>query len=211
MTKTILLAFPLLLMSLASSTISGKSYRFTAAVDDDFENSANWSPDFPGTEIGEEDQVILEESAIFWGESLLIRGGIRVEKKASLKAVQTVIMVTEGGWLDNRGKIEAKSLVSGGVLMNQLWSVLSLDVCRFALTSEAFLLPQSSLLVSTDCYQEGRLDIQGTVRVGRSLYQVGTSSISESALVEVAGDMLMQNESELRYHPQAILLFSERN
>ena len=210
MTFTLARLFSLLILLFSSLTVSAEVYRFTGAESQDFSDPANWEGGFPGIIISEQDQLIIEAPAIFDGPLMIIHGGIRIETRASLTATQSHVQVTPSGWIDNRGTLDVFSLITEGVLMNQAWAFLAATDMSFEQGSENLIQAMSEVRVAGDLTIAGRSSLSGSLYVGNELIQEGELSVSASAVLEVGKGLLMDADTVLYYHPQAILMVGDQ-
>lgn len=106
----------LLLCSIGVSRAT--TYYFSGAEDIRYENPANWSPSYPGFEIGANDCVVFLSEATFSGSDLHIKGKCFVEVGIQLTSKTEGVVVYKNAALHNEGEIYVNFLHNQGAFWN---------------------------------------------------------------------------------------------
>lgn len=107
------------------SISSAQNYTFTGAEDDRYENPANWTPAYPGTEIAEGAVVFIEGTA-FATETLIVNGTLHVAAGSVFEAGENGTLIMRTGKLINDGEFFAASLRNHGTLNNNFAATMQL-------------------------------------------------------------------------------------
>lgn len=100
-----------------------KTYYFLGSSDHDYNNPENWQPSYPGMQISEQDEVIIQSHAFFDGEDLSVAGTLRVELGETLNSPAHGIKIKYQGKLFNEGEIAVRFIENKGKLSNGIYAM----------------------------------------------------------------------------------------
>lgn len=99
------------------------TYTFTGEMDSHYENPANWTPAYPGTEISENSLVFIEGMAIAT-EEIRVSGMLHISLGASLEVAAADLSILSTGKLMNDGELMAATIHNEGMLNNNFAATL---------------------------------------------------------------------------------------
>lgn len=100
-----------------------KTYYFLGSSDHDYNNPENWQPAYPGMQISEQDEVIIQSHAFFDGQDLSIAGTLRIELGETLNSPAHGIKIKYQGKLFNEGEIAVRFIENKGKISNGMYAM----------------------------------------------------------------------------------------
>jgi hypothetical protein len=130
------------------------TYTFTGEMDDQYENPANWTPAYPGTEVAVNDLVFIEGMAVAHGE-IIVNGTFHIATGASLEMDSAKLSIRSTGKLMNDGELLADAVFNAGMINNNF--AASLNVKEYVVAQGAM----TNNLLSAEMVIRGNLNNQG--------------------------------------------------
>lgn len=171
------------------SITTAQTYTFTGAEDDRYENPANWTPAFPGTEIEAGTEVFIEGYAIAT-ETLTINGTLHLAVGAALEARENAVIISNSGKLINDGDVFAASLLNSGTVNNNFAAILELGEYVSEAGSTTNNLMAAEILVSGDMINGGIFNNYSTIVVENGFENTAAFNQMRSADLQVNGTTL---------------------
>lgn len=171
------------------SITTAQTYTFTGAEDDRYENPANWTPAFPGTEIEAGTEVFIEGYAIAT-ETLTINGTLHLAVGAALETRENAVIISNSGKLINDGDVFAASLLNSGTVNNNFAAILELDEYVSEAGSTTNNLMAAEILVSGDMINGGIFNNYSTIVVENGFENTAAFNQMRSADLQVNGTTL---------------------
>lgn len=171
------------------SITTAQTFTFTGAEDDRYENPANWTPAFPGTEIEAGTEVFIEGYAIAT-ETIKVNGTLHLAVGAALEARENAVIISNSGKLINDGEVFAASLLNSGTVNNNFAAILELDEYVSEAGSTTNNLMAAEILVSGDMINGGILNNYSTIVVENGFENTAAFNQMRSADLQVNGTAL---------------------
>lgn len=187
-----------------------QQYRFTAAVDQDYTNPANWDGDYPGLQVPAGATVRLQAAAVLPADSLIIAGQLVIERGVTLQGPQVQIQVLTEGAIRNQGHLHCAHLMTAGMLMNQAGAELTCERAEVSPDGIWMNLVGGDIRISGEFVLRGRVDNFDWMRVDGDLYQYGQINVAAYATLQVSQQLLIGTEADLFYHPDANITLASR-
>jgi len=194
----------ILLQVIFFANCEAKRFYFHGTDNNEYVNPANWSPSYPGIEIGKNDTIIVQSDIQFSGFNLEVKGEIEIVMGASLIAKYNGIIIREGGKLMNEGEMRTKFIDNDGVIDNSVAAAWISDSCinhKYGLINS---LLASEMSIKKGMINEGKWHFSGKCVIMGEFVNEGEIALAHSANLEIKGNYYASSNAKVLKSIQAV-------
>ena len=186
-------------------------YHFVAKADNQYVNPANWSPAYPGVEIGPEDRIFIDDDAVYEGLNLEVYGTIEIALGTTLSSASGELRLRYSGTCNNYGTIRVKGTRIWGSFTNNTSGRIFSSFISIRKEANLSNLPGASFVIQGDLANLGRVLNYGHVSVGNKLILMDHSQFRQIGRAEllVRGGLSADPRSMLEKTPQSYVQIAD--
>lgn len=171
-----------------------EEYFFLASEDYYYENPANWFPSYPGTEISEDEEVVIMSDVYINGFDLKVAGKLKVTLGVKISSVKGNLYVQEGGELDNEGEILVNQVKNQGMLINRISATFYVNdyhALTGAITNNSL---NAQFITVANLVNEGTFHNYSHCKAGKTFVNRASFYQTKNSQLEIAGVIMPEGE-----------------
>ncbi len=188
----------LFMLAFYGITKAQTTYTFTGEMDERYENPANWTPTYPGTEIADGSIVFIEGAATA-NTNLLVKGTLHIAVGASLLIDSADLSIQNSGKLMNDGEITAASVRNAGMINNNFAATLHAASFTGSHGSMTNNLMSAAISIDGNLHNNGVFNNYSTCTVAGNFTNTFSFNEMRNSEMKIAGQHIEQLFSE-RHH-----------
>jgi hypothetical protein len=180
---------------------SAKDYHFLGTEDNMYVNPANWYPNYPGTQIEENDRIIIEGKVVYEGFMIDLAGKMEVTLGSEITSSDGEILIRPSGKLSNFGEVKIRGIRNFGSFVNNVSAATHLGFFSAQRSAVSTNMASATMLTSGDLVNIGTFNNYGYCKIGNDLFNLNASIFNQMqhAELEVKGAVQTSPASRMNH------------